>query len=118
MLKVTEIVEVLEEQGQELSSKRDKFWHELGELMLFGASVLNGNDVAKAAATVVDYRERWEKEVTPFGKISEKVWRMYKELRTAEVLEDRREYDEEDVRKAYPDMSKEECHQLYELFQG
>ena len=49
---------------------------------------------------------------------SEEVRKTYQEMKDAGVLNDRREYDLEDVEQAYPSMNKEECKRLYEMFQS
>ncbi len=45
------------------------------------------------------------------------VYRIWQELNEAELLEDRREYDEEMLRKSYPELTKPMAYYLWHLIQ-
>jgi len=44
----------------------------------------------------------------------EKLWKYFKK---EDLLEDRSEYDEEDLQKAYPQLTKDEAEKLYKKLQ-
>lgn len=44
-----------------------------------------------------------------------KVWKLYKSLKKEDLLDDRKEYDVEDLKKAYPELSNSEAKLLYNI---